>query len=179
MPIWEMRTGRIQPRFTMEPRPDGQTTLFRNFQGLTIGSDWTGEIQEATAAFQLASKNASLDEIFGCAQVLFPFLCALTIEGGHCKRPPKVRYFREEEPTDPPPNPFLKECISPPCLESAVNSRNRTLSLPEFYMPPGTLKYSRPNAPTRSFSHRRHHTNNLNSLPSSVPRLSSSKAPGT
>ena len=137
MPIWEMRTGRIQPHFTMEPRPDGQTTLFRNFQGLTIGSDWTGEVQEATAAFQLASKNATLDEIFGCAQVLFPFLCALTIEGGHCKRPPKVRYFREEERTDPPPNPFLKEFVLPPYLESAVSSRNLTLSLPEFYMPPG------------------------------------------
>ena len=130
-----MRTGRIQPRFTMEPRPDGQTTLFRNFQGLTIGSDWSGEVQEATAAFQLASKNATMDEIFGCAQVLFPFLCALTIEGGHCKHPPKVRYFRNDEHTDPSPNQFLKDVILPPYFDRPVDSRNPTFSLPDYYLP--------------------------------------------
>ena len=122
----------------MEPRQDGQTTLFRNFQGLTIGSDWTGDpVQEATAAFQLASNNATMEEVFGCAQVLFPFLCALTIEGGHCKRPPKVRYFREEERADPPPNPFLKEFVLRPYIESAVKSRNVDIHLPDYSAPPG------------------------------------------
>lgn len=122
----------------MEPRQDGQTTLFRNFQGLTIGSDWTGDpVQEATAAFQLASNNATMDEVFGCAQVLFPFLCALTIEGGHCKRPPKVRYFREEERADLLPNPSLKEFVLPRYIKSAVKSRNVDIHLPEYSALPG------------------------------------------
>ena len=68
--------------------------MFHAFQGLAINANRTEDGQPAQTAFQLASKNATVDEIFGYAQVLFPYLCALTIEGGPCKRPPKVRYFR-------------------------------------------------------------------------------------
>jgi hypothetical protein len=46
-------------------------------------------------AYQPASHNATLDEIFACVDLLFPHVCAITIEGGHCKKPPRIPYFRE------------------------------------------------------------------------------------
>ena len=97
-----MKPGRSHPHFTLDQQPSRQGhAIARAFQGFTLNNDLTPDIREATTAFQLASKNATMDEIFGCAQTLFPDLCALTVEGGHCKRPPKVQYFREEV-TKPP-----------------------------------------------------------------------------
>ena len=95
VPIWELRRGQSQQRFVVAPPPDGHHILFHAFQGLAINTNGNEYGQPAPTAFQLASKNATIDDIFGCAQALFPYLCALTIEGGHCKRPPKVRYFSE------------------------------------------------------------------------------------
>ncbi|CAF9932342.1 hypothetical protein IMSHALPRED_008865 [Imshaugia aleurites] len=95
VPIWEMRLGQSQQRFLPNPQPDPQFSLFHAFQGLAINTNHTEDGQPTPSAFQLASKNATIDDIFTCAQALFPYLCALTIEGGHCKRPPKVHYFSE------------------------------------------------------------------------------------
>lgn len=78
-----------------DTQTDEQTVLLYSVQELAINANRTEDGPPAPTAFQLASKNATIDEIFGYAQTLFPCLCALTIEGGHCKRPPKVRYFRE------------------------------------------------------------------------------------
>jgi hypothetical protein len=94
-----MRTVPIPPRSGVVPHPHGRETLVRAFQ--SIDPSWTGEIPEGATAFQLASKNATIEEIFGCAQGLFPLLCALTIEGGHCKRPPMVKYFRHIQRAGP------------------------------------------------------------------------------
>ena len=156
-----MRTGRCQPRFTMEPRPDSQTLLFRAFQGLALQSDWAGEVSEPTTAFQPASKNATMDEIFGHAQALFPLLCAVTVEGGHCKRPPKVQYFREEEHTGPTYNPFLKRFIIP-FPEKGIGSKSVTLSFPNIYPATGqsqpwqpTHQEYNPFYPTACVPHRR------------------------
>ena len=143
-----MRAGRCQPRFTIEPRPDSQTSLFRAFQGLALQSDWAGEVSEPTTAFQPASKNATMDEIFGCAQALFPLLCAVTVEGGHCKRPPKVQYFREEERTDPSPNPFLRHSIVP-FLEKEIEPKSIAPSIPNIYPATGQ---SQPRLPIHQIS---------------------------
>lgn len=113
----------------VEQRVDGHTLLTRAFQGFSINTNFGGDIQEATTAFQLASKNATLDEIFGCAQVLFPGLYALTIEGGHCKRPPKVQYFREEVGKRPT---ILGQPYILPPSEGTFESRILSLSMPGF-----------------------------------------------
>lgn len=42
------------------------------------------------------SRNASLQDIFEHVKVFFPGARILTIEGGHCKRPPMVRQFRND-----------------------------------------------------------------------------------
>ena len=59
--------------------------------------DSLGRTEESTLSqdYQLASQNATMEEIFGCASVLFPKVFALTIEGGHCKKPPRIQHFRE------------------------------------------------------------------------------------
>ena len=100
VPIWEMRAERSQQVFMAESPPEERYSLLHSFQGLTFNANRTEDGPPTPTAFQLASKNATIDEILGCAQAFFPCLCALTIEGGHCKRPPKVRYFRESRMTN-------------------------------------------------------------------------------
>lgn len=116
IPIWEMRPGKVHPRFTAESRPGGQTPLFRAFERLALSTTHAGDSLENTNMFRPASQNATLDEIFGCAQAVFPFLCALTIEGGHCKRPPKLRYFRN--------NAHVPQ--GPPLVTGALSVKNTT-----------------------------------------------------
>lgn len=95
-----MKVKQPQPRVAGDTRTDEQSVLLYSVQELAINANRMEGGPPAATAFQLASKNATIDEIFGCAQTLFPCLCALTIEGGHCKRPPKVRYFREANLTN-------------------------------------------------------------------------------
>ena len=65
------------------------------FQALLPSSpDAIGTPVDTSQIFQLASKNATVSEIFFTARVMFPELCALTIEAGHCKRPPQIKFFR-------------------------------------------------------------------------------------
>lgn len=46
--------------------------------------------------FQYASHNATLQDIFGHVKVLFPDARILTLEGGHCKKPPMIRHFEND-----------------------------------------------------------------------------------
>ena len=128
VPIWEMRPGKPQQRFMVDPQSDGQFSPFHAFQGLAINANRTEDGQPAPTAFHLASKNATMDEIFGCTQALFPYLCALTIEGGHCKRPPKVRYFREANIISPD----LRSEATVPSGVSTTDSKVITPSMPTF-----------------------------------------------
>ena len=128
VPIWEMRPGQNQQRLLVDPQSDGHFSLFHAFQGLAINANRTEDGQPTPTAFQLASKNATMDEVFGYAQVLFPYLCALTIEGGHCKRPPKVRYFREANTINALPN--LRSGVAMPSVVKTIESRIVTPSMP-------------------------------------------------
>ena len=130
VPIWEIRPGQSQQSFAADPQPGGQFSLFHAFQGLAINANRTEDGQLAPTAFQMASKNATMDEIFGCAQVLFPYLCALTVEGGHCKRPPKVRYFREANIINALQN--LRSVVTIPSGVDTNDSRIITPSMPSF-----------------------------------------------
>ncbi|RAK71399.1 uncharacterized protein BO72DRAFT_453745 [Aspergillus fijiensis CBS 313.89] len=46
--------------------------------------------------YHYASHNATLEEMFAHVQTCFPQARILTLEGGHCKRPPMVRHFRDD-----------------------------------------------------------------------------------
>lgn len=40
-----------------------------------------------------------MDEILECVKLLFPQACILTLEGGHCKKPPMIQLFRQADPS--------------------------------------------------------------------------------
>ena len=129
-----MKPGQGQPKFTVDERADRRGhTLLRAFQGLALNG-FSNDVQEATTmVFRLASRNATMEEIFGCSQVLFPGLCALTIEGGHCKRPPKVQYFRDLR--NRPASLFSESpSVAVTSLSQTENFESRilTLSMPGF-----------------------------------------------
>lgn len=46
--------------------------------------------------FYGASQNASLEDIFLHVQTYFPEARMLTLEGGHCKKPPLIRHFNND-----------------------------------------------------------------------------------
>ena len=46
--------------------------------------------------FYGASQNASLEDIFYHVQACFPEARMLTLEGGHCKKPPLIRHFNND-----------------------------------------------------------------------------------
>ncbi|KAG8533048.1 uncharacterized protein KY384_001831 [Bacidia gigantensis] len=87
VPIWEKsgddQTQRLPPYIT-------RVENHRPIQGYILMLDQRANI---THNFRTASKNVSLSEIFASSQGLFPELFALTIESGHCQRPPQIKYF--------------------------------------------------------------------------------------
>ena len=96
VPVWERRAG--QPSlveltgsmtFEQHERPHTLSTI------VTTNLRTPQEVENINQAYQLASSNATLDEIFGYVGCLFPQACILTIEGGHCKKPPMIRQFRQ------------------------------------------------------------------------------------
>ena len=99
VPVWEMKQG----RGSAQTNKDILLLHERGPQPRVAPSHWpiarqvtqAEESNNINLAYQLASHNATLDEILACVRVLFPQACALTIEGGHCKKPPKIQYFRE------------------------------------------------------------------------------------
>ena len=104
VPVWEMKPGRHSTQAasasrTNEPRePPVVFSWIRDSSGGNLTSN-NLVFNNDNAAYRLAHdtaalQNATLDEIFGYAKCLFPFACALTIEGGSCMKPPKIQQFR-------------------------------------------------------------------------------------
>ena len=90
MPVWEVKSSRrktdippIPSAFT--PRPDLRNRANRG--ALVV----VQEISDMTQAFQQASHNVTLEDIFKHTRDLFPEAYALTIEGGHGKRTPLIK----------------------------------------------------------------------------------------
>ncbi|MCJ1294016.1 hypothetical protein MMC34_005573 [Xylographa carneopallida] len=94
VPVWERRAGQPLPEIS------GSMTLEQHERPHTVNTmvatnlRTPQEVENINQAYQLASSNSTLDEIFGCVSCLFPEACILTIEGGHCKKPPMIQQFR-------------------------------------------------------------------------------------
>ncbi|KAI9808821.1 MAG: hypothetical protein M1827_007196 [Pycnora praestabilis] len=96
VPVWEKKAGtppsysaaqlstqRIQTRTIITTVVNATTTSFEETNNISL-------------VYQLASHNATLEEIFQTVQNLFPEACILTLEGGHCKKPPMIQHFRAQ-----------------------------------------------------------------------------------
>ncbi|KAL1999290.1 hypothetical protein VTN02DRAFT_4731 [Thermoascus thermophilus] len=54
------------------------------------------ETTSNSSPYPYASHNATLEEIFLHVQTFLPDARILTLEGGHCKKPPMIRHFRND-----------------------------------------------------------------------------------
>ena len=54
------------------------------------------QMEPINSVYQLSQQNSTLDELFNCVSCLFQSACVMTIEGGHCKKPPMIRHFRDK-----------------------------------------------------------------------------------
>ena len=98
VPVWEKRVGQrtivaLSGTMTFEQhaRPHAVVTV------ATPNTAHSNEQDSINQAYQLASHNATLEEIFGCTSTLFSNACIMTIEGGHCKKPPMIQQFRSDQ----------------------------------------------------------------------------------
>ena len=99
VPVWEKREGHCPALITTEPSPTGRHGS-RAIVSTLVNANTTSfeETNNINLVYQLASHNATISEIFHCIKCLFPEACILTIEGGHCKKPPMIQHFRESGP---------------------------------------------------------------------------------
>lgn len=107
VPVWEVKASRrptdippIPSAFT--PRPDMRGRPANSRSAVVVQ-----DISDMTQAFQQASQNATLEDIFGLTRDLFPEAYALTIEGGQGKRTPLIKAHRQRGgPTETTPYPL-------------------------------------------------------------------------
>ena len=126
VPVWERRAGQF-PQFT---ELSGTMTyeehaISHNVLAVTPltapNRRNSQEVENINQAYQLASSNTTLDEIFACVSCLFPEVCILTIEGGHCKKPPMIRQFREKNKSGHPQKLEMLSSIRTLILKGAWN----------------------------------------------------------
>ena len=132
-PIWEMKGGK-QANHSTDMPSIVQGSFTRERRTVMIGSpNETVSSNEPTQIFQLASGNATVEEIFSTAKVLFPELSALTIEAGHCKRPPQMKYFgpRLGRQSSKGPSDFSRVAADAKVVPLLV-PREQSLCLPEL-----------------------------------------------
>ena len=96
VPVWETKDARGEGQTRLDARPNDLRTQHKAAQFIWA-HDTHGrpEASSTTVSYKLASQNATLEEILGCAKALFPEACALTVEGGHCKKPRRIQHSRE------------------------------------------------------------------------------------
>ncbi|GAB1207400.1 hypothetical protein APSETT445_006116 [Aspergillus pseudonomiae] len=94
IPVWGKRaiknSSQIPTRRYNDEDIDGaaaHTTMVWDDSDTNHGNDYK---------YHYASHNATLEEIFYHVQSCFPEARILTLEGGHCKKPPMVRHFRND-----------------------------------------------------------------------------------
>ena len=101
VPVWEPR---ILQRSDRPGRPCTPGTARHSGRLLLMTPMETPRILQQSleplnSAYRLSSQNSTLEELFSCVQCLFQSACILTIEGGHCKKPPMIQHFREDRPS--------------------------------------------------------------------------------
>jgi len=96
-PVWERRAGTAATHVIIPPTTPDRTTLVRAMNAHNPGFEPSSNL---ASAYQMASRNSSLYETFSFVDWTFPNVCILTLEGGHCKKPPIVRHFPESRGED-------------------------------------------------------------------------------
>ena len=101
VPVWEIRGA--TPATSVAVEISRGVQLHQRHTPFNWVYDSMGRPNESSISqsYQLSSQNATLEEILHCAKALFPLACVLTIEGGHCKKPPRIQHFRDYKRSSP------------------------------------------------------------------------------
>lgn len=99
VPVWEMKSAERSLCLAMKAvAHDRRPPIAHRAAQSTWPNTGVNRFEEPSnisLAYQQATANATLDELLMYAKALFPEAYALTIEGGHCKKPPRIRFFRD------------------------------------------------------------------------------------
>ncbi|KAL4805319.1 hypothetical protein BDV18DRAFT_140688 [Aspergillus unguis] len=99
IPVWGQRAikhvSRQLPRRS-NAEETGLTDMTAALQATMAWDDPHYSNPTADYKYHYASHNATLEEMFFHVQNVFPAARILTLEGGHCKKPPMVRHFRND-----------------------------------------------------------------------------------
>lgn len=96
VPVWGNRVARNPSRHQPVPRhvhEDGAVSVAALWQ-LTLGGADTNLNNGSNYQYHYSSRNATLEDIFEHVQMHFVEARILTLEGGHCKKPPMIQHFR-------------------------------------------------------------------------------------
>ncbi|KAL4974107.1 hypothetical protein BDW66DRAFT_140626 [Aspergillus desertorum] len=98
IPVWGQRAIRNVSR-QLPRRSNDENAGSTDMAALQATMAWDDPRSNPVADYKYyyASHNATLEEMFLHVQTVFPGARILTLEGGHCKKPPMVRHFK----TDP------------------------------------------------------------------------------
>ncbi|KAL2823466.1 hypothetical protein BDW59DRAFT_97049 [Aspergillus cavernicola] len=96
IPIWGQRAVKHTSRHLPPRRFNDEATNLTDVAALQATMAWDDTDPNPTTDYKYhyASHNATLEEMFLHLQNVFPEARILTLEGGHCKKPPMVRHFR-------------------------------------------------------------------------------------
>ncbi|KAL4962196.1 uncharacterized protein BDV14DRAFT_110356 [Aspergillus stella-maris] len=97
IPVWGQRAIRNPSRQPPRNAHDENAGL-TDMAALQTAMAWDDPNMNPAADYKYhyASHNATLEEMFFHVQNVFPAARILTLEGGHCKKPPMVRHFRND-----------------------------------------------------------------------------------
>ncbi|KAL2864353.1 uncharacterized protein BJX67DRAFT_361451 [Aspergillus lucknowensis] len=95
IPVWGQRAVKHPPRHVPPRRFNDEDADLADATAVEAWDD-TESSPTTDYKYHYASHNASLEEMFLHVQAVFPEARILTLEGGHCKKPPMVRHFRND-----------------------------------------------------------------------------------
>ncbi|KAL3457903.1 hypothetical protein BJX64DRAFT_292661 [Aspergillus heterothallicus] len=96
IPVWGQRTIKHSSRH-LPPRRFHDEDVAATDMGIVhaaMALNGAETIPATDYKYHYASHNATLEEMFAHVHADFPEARILTLEGGHCKKPPMVRHFR-------------------------------------------------------------------------------------
>ncbi|ODH13170.1 hypothetical protein ACO22_07531 [Paracoccidioides brasiliensis] len=98
VPVWGDRMPKGRVRHYYRPHNGNEGSHLANVAAVlqaTVATfeDTSSNGYTSNASFRFASRNATLQQIFCHVAYFFPHARILTLEGGHCKKPPMIRHF--------------------------------------------------------------------------------------
>ncbi|PKY00483.1 hypothetical protein P168DRAFT_243939 [Aspergillus campestris IBT 28561] len=96
IPVWGKRVAKTPAHHAPARRHVMEHNGLAEVAALQTTVAWEDTDGHNEYKYHYSSQNATLEEILRHVQTSFPDACLLTLEGGHCKRPPMVRHFRDD-----------------------------------------------------------------------------------